>query len=35
VRKVQEEMERAWRAACGKLTLADLIEPAEHPRPPA
>jgi membrane protein len=35
VRKVQEEMERAWRAACGNLTLADLIEPAEHPRPPA
>lgn len=34
VRKVQEEMERAWRAACGNLTLADLIEPAD-PRPPA
>ncbi len=34
VRQLQEEMERAWRSACGDRTLADLIEaPAKNQAP--
>jgi len=31
VRRLQEDLERAWREACGTRTLADLIDPAEAP----
>jgi len=33
VQRLQTEMERAWRAACGERTLADLIEPGEKDKP--
>ncbi len=35
VRRLQEEMERAWRAACGTRTLADLLEPVDKDKPTA